>query len=110
MYVFRITHEKTERSKFFGSIGHLKNVWFANANMCWRCYREIRGTYASNLKWLTPSDNGWAPSITEKPLPSVGTITYWIKNGISKKEYEDLKENGDSSIIETHNIRIRIKN
>ena len=105
--MFRITHTKTERSKFFGSIGHLKNVWFASAYACWRCYREIRNTYASNLKWLTPGDDGWVPSISEKPSPSVGTITYWISKGISKKEYKDLIENGDAKVIETHKISIR---
>lgn len=75
--------------------------------MCWRCFREIRGTYAENLKWLTAGDDGWEPAIKELPSPSCGTITFWTKNGISKKEYEDLIKNGDSSFLKTHNIHIR---
>lgn len=106
IYVFRITKEKTERSKFMGSIGHLKNVYFCSAEMCWRCAREIRGTFAETLKWLTPTENGWESAIKEKSNPSVGTITYWIKNGISKKEYEELKKYSDYD-INTHKIKIR---
>lgn len=108
IYVFRIIHEKTDRAKFFGSIGHLKNVYFCSAHMCWRCYREMRGTFAENLKWLTPGDsNDWESAIKNKPSPSTGTLTYWVKNGISQKEYEDLKKNGDWSMINIMKIQIR---
>lgn len=109
IYVFRITREYSERSKFFGSIGNLKNVWFCNADMCWRCVREIKNTYAFNLKWMTPGDNGWESAIKSNPKPSFGTITYWRNKGISQREYKELEENGDVSIIKTHNIFIRKK-
>lgn len=107
IYVFRITREKTERSKFFGSIGHLNNVWFCNADMCWRCVRELKNTYAANLKWLTPGDDGWEPAIKENPKPSLGTISFWIKEGISQKEYNELEKDGDVTVLERHKIKIR---
>lgn len=106
-YVFRISYEKTERSKFFGSIGDLRNVWFSNADMCWRCCREMKKTNAIHLKWLTPGDNGWECGIKEHPKPSYGTAQYWYECGISKKEYKELMENANLEGIDMSRIRIR---
>lgn len=107
IYVFRISKTKNLQSKFFGSLGSMKNVWFMPAHMCWACYRSIRDSFAFNLKWLTPSESGWSDAILEQPKPSVGTLIFWSKKGIPPKEYEDIIKNGDASMLDRLKITIR---
>lgn len=111
-FVFRASTEKTDQSKFFGSIGHLNNVWFNPSSCCWRCTRELKSSNAGQFKWYTPGikedgTGGWVNAFLEKPKPSVGTISYWLKEGISRKEYEEYKREGDMESLSRFDIKIR---